>query len=135
MWPRPQAVVDAFWSSMSGGAAKEYFAAARLTCLEFPTTACGRGYILSPLRGCSPRLCVIGNLSAHDGHDGLNVFNLIGWYRQVIAIQNQEIRQFACLNRTQIIFLEDKVSVLPCMRDQRIFTADGLAEHFCAADH
>src|SRR5262245_48111662 len=85
--------------------------------------------------GISFRLSIVSNLAADDRHHRLNILDLIGRNRQVVPIKDQHVRQFARLDRAQVVFLEYQVSVLARVRYQCILTADGLPQDFRTANH
>ena len=69
---------------------------------------------------------VVDDSSAHHRHHRLDVLDLIRRNREVVAIQHDEVRELARLDRAEVVLLEDEERVPPRVRDQRVLAADRL---------
>ena len=69
---------------------------------------------------------VVHDAAADHGHHRLDVLDLIGGHREVIAVEDDEIGELARLDRAEIVLLEDEIGTAARVRDQRILAADGL---------
>ena len=75
------------------------------------------------------------DLAADHGHHRLDVLDLIGRNREVVAVEHDEIGKLARRDRAEIVLLEDEIGVAARVRDQRVLAADGLRVDDVAADH
>ena len=60
-------------------------------------------------------------------HHRLDVLDLIRGDREVVAVHHDEIGQASCLDRTEVVLLEDEERVPSRVRDEGILATDRLS--------
>ena len=66
-----------------------------------------------PLPGCGYCACVVDNPPADHRQQRLDVLDLIRGNGEVVAIEHDEIRELARLDRAEVAFLEDEERIAP----------------------
>src|SRR5688572_11335707 len=95
--------------------------------IEAPTTAATSdarriGLTFSPpLPGCRRAGCVEEHLAAHHRQHRLDLLDLIGGDRQVIAIDDHEVGEPPFLDRAEVVFTEEEERIAARVRNQRLF--------------
>ena len=69
---------------------------------------------------------IVDDSPADHRHDRLDVLDLIGRDREVVAIEHHQVGELARLDRSQVVLLEHEVRILAGVRDQRVLAADRL---------
>src|SRR5882762_8623388 len=77
----------------------------------------------------------VHDLSAHHRHDRFDVLDLLCGHDEIVAVEHDQVRVFARLDRTEIAFLEDEARVAARVRDQRLRARDRLAIDLSPSDH
>src|SRR5215468_2445880 len=78
--------------------------------------------MLVPLARRLLRHHVMDDLAADHGHERLDVLDLVGGHREVVAVEHQQVGIFARRERAEIALLEHDQRVRARVRDQRFFT-------------
>src|SRR5262245_206341 len=78
---------------------------------------------------------VVHNLATDHGHQRLDVLDLVGWHREIITVEHQEIGILAARERAEVALLEQEAGIRARMRDQRLLARDGLPIDLASADH
>src|SRR5260370_33460691 len=78
---------------------------------------------------------IVHDPASHYRHRRFDVFDLLGWNREIVAVEHNQVGKFARLDRTEIVLLENGVRILARVRDQRILAADRLPPNLGAARH
>ena len=68
-----------------------------------------------------------GDPAADHRQDRLDILDLICRYREIVAVEHDEIGKLARLDRAEVVLLENEKRVLPRMGDQCILAADCLS--------
>src|ERR1051325_5794960 len=115
------------------------------TKLELPRSSAGQYTVMSVaptgrpcryLAGRSSRCgAVVGHLAADPRLHRLDVLDLIGRYGQVIAIEDDEIRELARRDRSEVVLAHQEERVAARVRDEPFFTRDRLMVDDLAAHH
>jgi hypothetical protein len=78
---------------------------------------------------------IVHDPASHYRHRWFDVFDPLGGNGETVAIEHNQVRQFARLDRTEIVLLENGVRILARVRDQRVLAADRLPQVLGAARH
>src|SRR5262249_42253888 len=78
---------------------------------------------------------VMDDLATDHGDERLDVLDLVGGHREIVAVQDEQVGILAGRERAEIAFLEHDERVRARVRDQRLFTRNGLPVDLAAADH